>query len=976
MNTNTLFYRVFSCLCAVILAGLVVSRSASGQVHKQWTIIPMELASGQSTYVSDFALGQEGVPWVALSTPHHTICYWEDGTWHKLAGNFRTGMYLARLYTSPTGKIYLSQSGKESYVSPPSNLKEHFGGLYHLEKGKATYVTEYYYEAAHYYPNLYFDKKDRIWNWGNRFVAKFEDGKWERVEASLGSCWIIEDNKGNLFFIGKKTISYYKDGTFKTDIKMADIPLKTRGRAFKCCLWGEDKVLFIDYGNKGVEVFDLNTFEFDENIFRETSLFESSLYDLFRDRHGNAWILASNSTKAKSYFYIKVSAQDGTVEEILSTAVIQWDNHRNTQHPESVLCAADGAIYFGPPGDGVYIFRDGQVSHIGWKQGLAINDVDWVREGKDDSIWIASRRTGIAVYDPEGVQDEGPASQFVNTWVEYPLANRAFINDFEGSIWCCLKDKPKTVSKWNGEDWEHFETNADIAKVSAFLVDDLNRLHLRMSDYPSGVYRLWSGRVDHFKNMQEMLEDSVRTGSREFRSSPSYSILPTIVTNDREIWFALPRYSYFHHFDGVQWHQFNLSGDIDNIFKWKNNSILIKANQKFFRVDKGQLIEFTNRQTENKEYLLGEHGLQLFDREIYQANRDKLFPMRKTYKGIYLFDNVDDFLNFKENDIPRTAVKFSKYIDRIWLADGGFWFHSDNLPTLSRYYQGLMLKVDLATTPIGSTLSAFHCDVYDDQSGNLWLRHRDKVFKIKRGLLNTIITTPKKIIFELRKIRIEFKGLSDNKESDKLKYVWRLDDSGWSQPTKKNFVELYFNESGFHNFKVMSVGEMGNLDTTAATLKLNIVILTPEVKIVSIPSRVLEVPVVIEYKVVKRQEGSRLSFQWRVDSGEWHNTSDTKVILWSLEDGKHVFEVRAIEDNKYVQPKPAKAEFVLKTDYKKIILREIERLKSDSYAEREKAAAALISIGERCLPYLRKELEQATADTEWWFKNVIWQIEH
>ena len=169
MNTNTLYHKAFF-LCVGIIACLSVSENILGEVRKQWTVIPIEIAGEQNTYVSDFAIGEEGVPWATLSAPGNTICYLQDGKWHKLESKFMTGTYLAKLYASPNGKVYLSQSGREPFTKPPPDLKQNFGGLYLLKEGKAAYVTDYYYEVAHNKPNLYFDKKGRIWNWGNKFI--------------------------------------------------------------------------------------------------------------------------------------------------------------------------------------------------------------------------------------------------------------------------------------------------------------------------------------------------------------------------------------------------------------------------------------------------------------------------------------------------------------------------------------------------------------------------------------------------------------------------------------------------------------------------------------------------------------------------------------------------------------------------------------------------------------------------------------
>ena len=42
--------------------------------------------------------------------------------------------------------------------------------------------------------------------------------------------------------------------------------------------------------------------------------------------------------------------------------------------------------------------------------------------------------------------------------------------------------------------------------------------------------------------------------------------------------------------------------------------------------------------------------------------------------------------------------------------------------------------------------------------------------------------------------------------------------------------------------------------------------------------------------------------------------------------------------------------------------------------QREAAVARLVALGERCRPYLKKELENADEGTQWWIRAALEQI--
>ena len=989
----------FHCPGLTVLSLVLCCSSLHAQAGPQWRLIPVEVDDIKDTTVADFAVGSDGIAWVAFAK---RLCYWEDSQWHKIPGEFSLDPWQPQLYVSPTGRVYLSQPAPEGYAKSRTPPKPHFGALYLLTDKHAEYVTEYYYDTPNFPARLFFDGKGRIWNWGDQFLAKFENGQWERVEASLGLyTQVIEDAAGNVYFFGK-ALSYCRDGRITANAKPLSFPWEQE--SVRGYLWGTDKAFFFSPGNFGAVVIDLNTLNVSDVLHSEplprNVLWEamgrrqrggvgpradtpsdipllaySSLNDAFRDRQGDLWVLASNP-RAPGWRYIEVRVADNAVEERLETAAIDWGSGMDGRH-KPVLCAKDGTIYVGGRRNGVYLLRGGALTHVDWKQGLAISDTNWVYEHPDGTIWFASRRTGIAVYDPRGIPGTGPTSPFQASWEEFPLVVGVVVQDFEGGLWCCLKDHPGKVSRWDGQTWQHFDTGLDTVEVQSFSVDNLRRLLVSAFTERKPVwFRLANGRTDHFTDFKEMVLDSVRTGSREFKSAGLHRSLGPLVIGDREIWCVEGSIWRLMRYDGQAWHEVKANPSRTSLLRHKDGQVLIATEGRFETLDRGQIVEFTNEHTRNQEYLLGESGLQPFDEQVYQERKAELFPARQVERTFYVFDGLEDFHAFTKENIPPGAVKLGQRADRISRADGGFWIRSDSVPGVQRYYKGLLLSVDLSRTPAVGDFSASAVDVFEKSGPELWIRRQGTLFRIKTPQLETQITAPQDAQCDSPTMRVSFAGTTADGEGEPLMYAWRLDGGPWSGPSGQSYADLEFVQSGVHEFEVTAIGTMGNLDTTPAVLKLDVTLPIPEVRIVSAPQDVVtDLDVAIGYEVVKRSQGSKLSFQWRIDGGPWHDTQETTMRPSGLEDGEHLFEVRAVENNKYVQTPPASAKFTLKVDYERAILGAIEGLRSSDYGQREAAARRLVSLGRRSVPYLKKALGSASDDTRWWIQAVLEEIE-
>jgi hypothetical protein len=982
-----------SCVVAAIL--VLAFPCPDGKAADQWRLIPIEVEGTKDTMVADFALGAEGTPWLALCRPQGTLCYWQDGQWHKIPGEFSLDPYRTQFHVSPAGQVYLSQPAPEGYARRRTPPKPHFGALYLLSNQRAEYVTEYYYDIPHVPAQLFFDRKGRIWNWGNLFLAKFEDGQWERVEANLGPyVQVIEDAKGNMYFFGS-TLAYCRNGQLTLNAKPPSFPWEQPQR-LKCYLWGRDKAFFLAPSHPGAVVIDLNTLApldalhsepLSHNTMRELYVRErrnkervwetvpvlarSSLWDAFPDREGNVWVLASNPTY-HGYAYLKVCAADNRVEERTETAAIDRGSSMDSR-PQPVLCAQDGTICFGARRNGVYLHREGILTHVGWKQGLGINETNWVCEHPDGTVWFASRQTGIAVYDPRGVPGTGPTSPFQASWEEHPLAAGMLLRDFQNCLWTCRKDQAGKISRWDGRTWEPFDPGFDPTSLQILFVDNLQRLHfVAFAEPKARVYRLAGGRVDRFDSFLEMLVDSVRTGARKFRDGGPYRSPAPLVIGEHGIWCRDVLSGRVMRYDGQTWCEVSSRPSSVSLFQHRNDQVLIGNEQRFEILDRGQLVEFTSVHTRHQEYLLGECGFQPFDADVYEQCKGELFPVRKTNEAIYVFENPSDFTRFSKDSLPPPAVKLPSHIRRVWPAEGGF-YACVGAGQLLRYYRGLSLAISLVATPATADCPEHAFDACEDANGALWMRREGTLFRVQRPQLETRITAPQTPECTSPGARVTFTGTSTDGAT--LSYAWRLDDEPWSQPAEQQYADLEFTRPGSHTFEVTSVGPMGNLDTTPAVLTLNVVWSLPEVRIVSAPGEtVTDLDVAIRYEVVKRSEGSKLSFQWRLDSGAWHDTRETTVRPAGLQDGEHLFEVRAVEDNRYVQETPASTRFTVKVDYERAILAAIKKLHSGDYGQREAAVARLVALGARCRPYLKKDLESADEDTQWWIRAALGEI--
>ncbi len=185
---------VFVLLAAVGSGDQVLSdRELSGR----WEELPLPAA--EDPQLHEMAMEPGGTIWIMANGG---LYYWDGSAFvPPVSGQLASGQTPTGLYGGPDRVLYATQK----------NDKYHWGKLYRLSDGEARYVTDYYYEMTDGRPGLYVSKTGKLYNWGNRFLAVYSDGEWQRIEAKLNSRYTL------VFDTGQTVHFYYNEKLYSAD---------------------------------------------------------------------------------------------------------------------------------------------------------------------------------------------------------------------------------------------------------------------------------------------------------------------------------------------------------------------------------------------------------------------------------------------------------------------------------------------------------------------------------------------------------------------------------------------------------------------------------------------------------------------------------------------------------------------------------------------------------------------------------------
>ena len=328
----------------------------------------------RATGISALGLDRRGDLWVMAGQGTYTWDAQEKKWSNPILG---AGQYLTGLHGGIKNQLYATQRGN----------KDHWGEIYSLERGRATYVTDFYYEVAHNRPGFYVSKDGRFINWGGNTLRVFAGGEWTEYPADL-------HQTGPLLFDGGNTVSLlFKNHLYTINRRNRITETEVDVLGGRGALLGDDKAVVLKYGGRGVTILDLRSGDIVDSVNGALTLGQRSVYDLFSSSNGDVWIMA-HDPGLSNYVLFRMKP-DGTINMVPDTAGIPWDNQQFLQSPQSVVTDRYGTMWFASFRIGVFTLKDGKIKQFDHRLDNSPGPCGVLLEGRRGIIYAG---TGHGLY--------------------------------------------------------------------------------------------------------------------------------------------------------------------------------------------------------------------------------------------------------------------------------------------------------------------------------------------------------------------------------------------------------------------------------------------------------------------------------------------------------------------------------------------------------------------------------------------------
>jgi len=186
------------------------------------------------------------------------------------------------------------------------------------------------------------------------------------------------------------------------------------------------------------------------------------------------------------------------------------------------------------------------------------------------------------------------------------------------------------------------------------------------------------------------------------------------------------------------------------------------------------------------------------------------------------------------------------------------------------------------------------------------------VVDTKQQYPDTKIMSPLTDLIKTADITIRFHGEDSQTPEKELKYTWRIDGKPWSETLSDTTVRITNLSNGWHLFEVKSVDADGYEDQKPdiARFEVKVDSIFPDTQIDSY--EIKKANAVITFTGIDSETPMKqLKYSWRIDEKPWSvpTQNETRIHLKGLSNGKHHFQVKAIDEYKNEDPTPAKKEF-------------------------------------------------------------------
>jgi hypothetical protein len=894
---------------------------------------------------SDMVTDDGGIPWIMAN---NRVFYWAgDGFREPVTGEMGSGQYLTGLYGGPDRGAYATQPGEE----------EHEGLLYRLGDGEATLVTTFYYEVSHRYPGVYVSKSGALFNWGFRFLARYNGESWDRIEADFSLRPIIFDLGDEVSFYYNNTL-YCADASGELNSRPCPEWMEARPGEYSIIgtLWAGSRALLIRGGHSELFAFDLRSGEKIDLPEALTDYRHSNFQYAFSLENGDVWLLY-RCLEVSGYAFLRLSA-DGTLSEVPETRGWCWEG-TNFQYPQSALELSDGTILFGLAQDGLAIYRDGKLSQWGWEYGFP-QGIRHLHEDPDGNVWFPMEGKVVRLRLGTAPPPEIAATR---DWEDVVLTPRSRIWELgSGRLAMFRESTPGKLSRWDGTTWTDQDVPFDTGRIGRSAVDDRGHLLISMGSHPDGQFDIGPASVKRFDDVEPMLECAVADGAREFKSTEGFQGI--LVTPENHIWFGYHNYNAVYLFDGNRWDQFSFRDHVDYLFRSPKYGLLFRTQGwRFYRYDRGQMEEVYPSLKEARDLLIGEKNLQLYERSLIDEYPAEYFPVMRESGEMKLFFDPDEFEAFVEGETSDekggyVEVPFSS--ERISpIVSGGAWIWDGGAPL--RLFAGRLYQLDFSGTPMSG--KSVH-DVKQDAEGNLWFRTshggsaRAYCYHLSRIRLN-VEQPPRRCGRELAlKVSVE-----PERMADRLLLFTRTNGGEWCPVYADDGVLVFrFLSSGDYDCETTGMkfgGRLGNSPSFDVRAKVSLpdTILTAKEKEPILVETFEWIPPVSIHKTAENVPAVLL---WRQAGGEWQRVSDDGAVsMAGLGSGTHELELCAEEEGFWRDPSPLPVTIRFEPNREAIVLSCLVDLSSADPKKQSEAKARLVELGEECVPILEEKLREA-----------------
>jgi len=506
--------------------------------------------------VRDVVVDKEGKLWV--STPKGRF-WWDGRAWHKAnQAGVGSGNWGQKLFGGGDRDVYVTRS----------TGREHEGGLYKLQGRRFVKVASYYYDGYHAHAGLYVSRAGDVFNYTGRFVAVLIKGKWVTAEAALGKRLIdvtVLDRSPDgpvLFFNTERNVACIWDGrAFKVGETPPGFPAKGQ-RTNAAVAWGEDRVILvlgnmIARGALWAARFGKDAAAVDMSAIVEQIGAKTLIRGAWGAPDGSVWLAADPTGRRKAAvtrgFLYRISPR-GEVRKLEAIDKQgRWFGPLWNRHPRSVVQTRDGTVWFGLIRGGILRVDDGEQTFFDWRQGYVSHGTYWIVKTPDDKLYACGDHQLFT-----WSEDIEPNTSLTREWEQVIAVNPDVVRDPSGGMWVLRADRPKQVSRWDGEKWIHMDLGFPAPEHPRhIMVDDNGRMILEWKDYTTGrVSLVGPDGCRRFKRFHEAIAAAVAAGARRFvtHKLEAKRITGPVVSPDGRIWFY-DRDAKIHFFARGQWQE-------------------------------------------------------------------------------------------------------------------------------------------------------------------------------------------------------------------------------------------------------------------------------------------------------------------------------------------------------------------------------------------------------------------------------------